>query len=380
MNAPMSKPIAPVPESNRELRSLFALSLRGLQRMFVPERGLFCHRLVQTDTRIDVEGLSPRYTLMTLLGLHRYEQLGSQSPFPVRDLTARLARAGDALENAGDLGLLLWTCAEVAPDFLDDALNNLAAASLFRKFAAAPGGPTMEVAWLLTGVAKAIAVQPARTKTLESVARDCYRLLRTNQGRSGFFGHLGVTSGAAGLLRGRVGSFADQVYPILALSAFARTFGDDEAQASARRCARAICAAQGKLGQWWWHFDAPSGRVVQRYPVYSVHQEAMGPMALFEVAGGGFDGPALKGLEWIDGRNELRQDLRDVHLGVVWRCLRFSGKAAMVGHEARFLMRPSLETVSARSLTVLRECRPYELGWLLYALCPRVVGDSSGTR
>src|SRR6185295_12279489 len=137
-------------------------------------------------------------------------------------------------------------------------------------------------------------------------------------------------------------------------------------------CAQAICDAQGPQGQWWWHYDAPTGRVVQRYPVYSVHQEAMGPMALFavkEATGKDFDQAALKGLEWIDGRNELKEDLRDPQIGVVWRCLRFPTTTSMLRQEARFFLHWQAEPRPMRGLTVLRECRPYELGWLLYAFC-----------
>ena len=35
------------------------------------------------------------------------------------------------------------------------------------------------------------------------------------------------------------------------------------------------------MGEWPWHYDSVTGRVVSRYPVFSVHQHAMGPMMLF---------------------------------------------------------------------------------------------------
>ena len=170
--------------------------------------------------------------------------------------------------------------------------------------------------------------------------------------------------------RGWIGSFADQVYPIYALTNFARAFGVGEALDNASACADGICRAQGPLGQWWWHYSATSGRVVQRYPVYSVHQEAMGPMALLEVAranGRDMTYPILHGLRWILGQNEVGQDMRDLELGVVWRSVRFPGKARMVYQEVANWARAGSEPAAVEGLTILRECRPYELGWLLFA-------------
>lgn len=110
------------PRDSLGIRDLLALSVAGLEAMFVRSGGVFCHRLIDTKTGLVTEGLSPRYTAMTLLGLHRYEKSGAPSPFPVRDLTVELVRNTAWLESIGDLGLLLWTCAEITPELLDDCI------------------------------------------------------------------------------------------------------------------------------------------------------------------------------------------------------------------------------------------------------------------
>lgn len=358
------------------VRDLLTLSVAGLGPMFVPARGMFCHRLVETKTGLVPEGLSPRYTMMTLLGLNRYEKSGYPSPFPVRDLTIELMRNTDWLEGTGDLGLLLWTCAEIMPELLEDCedcIERTNAAAALERSAEAKTGSTMELAWFLAGVAKRVLAEPAQRRHWESVARACYDLLKRNQGPSGFFGHLAIGTGPRGWLRGRIGSFADQVYPIFALSHFAEAFQVEQALASAQACARAICEVQGPLGQWWWHYDARSGRVVQRYPVYSVHQDGMAPMALLALSratGHDFSKPVLKGLQWIFGRNELRQDMRDLPRGVIWRSIRFSSRSRLLQQELRFWCQSGLDGASTTGLTVLHECRPYHLGWLLYAFSP----------
>ena len=58
--------------------------------------------------------------------------------------------------------------------------------------------------------------------------------------------------------------------------------------------------------------------------MYSVHQHAMAPMALFaaqDACNADFREPIYKGLEWIGGANELQQDLEDKSASVIWRCI-----------------------------------------------------------
>ena len=53
------------------------LAVAGLPQMFDKESGLFCYTLKHTDCGLAKQGLSRRYTIITLLGLHR---LGTRRP------------------------------------------------------------------------------------------------------------------------------------------------------------------------------------------------------------------------------------------------------------------------------------------------------------
>ena len=61
------------------------------------------------------EGISHRYTMMTLLGLDRFEKAGQTSPVPISPILDRLIADTGWIDCVGDLGLLLWTCAILAP-------------------------------------------------------------------------------------------------------------------------------------------------------------------------------------------------------------------------------------------------------------------------
>jgi hypothetical protein len=133
---------------------------------------------------------------------------------------------------------------------------------------------------------------------------------------------------------------------------------------------------QGDGGQWWWHYDWRRGTVIERYPVYSVHQYALAPMALVELAdaGGPDHGAAVSaGLKWLTERPETDAPLVVDDLGVVWRNV---GR-----HEPHKAVRAARSVASAGGHgfrlawlnlvfppgAVERECRPFELGWQLYA-------------
>jgi hypothetical protein len=367
-----SAPIVITGPTRTDIGGLIEGALKGLVPMFDVENQLFCFRLKQSGTKFVREGLSRRYTIMTLLGLQRSENAGLKSPVEILPVLDGLLRDTAWVTNIGDLGLLLWICAESSPQRLREVCSRVDLQGTFNQSRVVREGRTMELAWLLSGLVHASLAYPDEFHRIGDLAHRTYKLLCQNQGDHGFFGHLGRGGTITGLLRGRIGSFADQVYPIYALSKFAQMYGVREALETARNCADEICRVQGPMGQWWWHYNAATGRVAERYPVYSVHQEGMAPMALFalqEAAGLDYGEAIHKGLSWISGSNELACDLRDAS-GVVWRCI-YHGRRHKVYLDRILSILGSDANGSTNGKSLLPECRPYELGWLLYALAGR---------
>jgi hypothetical protein len=358
-----------------------SLATRGLMPMFDQQRQLFCYRLKKTDQGMVREGLSQRYTAMTLMGLYRLGQAGAVSPFDTESIFQPLLSDLSWVDNIGDLGILLWLCGVVCPERLGDLEKRLEIFTALTRFRGARQGVTMELAWFLTGLSYWGQAYPEKLPQLESVAFETYKMLTKNQGERGFFGHLSTSGSVAGLTRGRIGSFADQVYPIYAMAQFSRAYRHEEAANRALKCAVGICEVQGPLGQWWWHYDAPRGRVTEGYPVFSVHQHAMGPMTLFglgEAINHNFDEWIYKGLRWINSDNELGYDMEDPSRCVIWRCI-FRSRRSLARYFKAGLGRYS-DTVQhphPDELNILFECRPYELGWLLYAFANRAEHGSA---
>lgn len=353
---------------DRGLPELCDLAAAGLVQMFDSERQLFCHTYTRAREGMSRQGLSQRYTMMTLLGLHRYEASGRDSPIAIAPVLERLLRDTSWLTNTGDLGLLLWTCAELIPDRVAQVYSFVRAGEGLTRFSDGQQGCTMEVAWYLTGLAtcllKGYSNLPGQTEQIAAARR----ILELNCGLSGVYGHLSLSNSLKTRIRRKVGSFADQVYPTIALARLSQALNDSDARDMARRTAKKMCELQGAMGEWSWHYYSANGKVVSRYPVYSVHQHAMAPMMLFaaaEAAHCDFDKAIYKGLAWISGKNELGLNLIEPSLHLIWRCAYLESADAYLDTTLRLLrLRKGVTHAQPR---VRYECRPYELGWLLYA-------------
>jgi hypothetical protein len=355
-------------------KQLNNMAISGLAEMFDIEKNLFCFRVKKIDHGLVKEGISHRYTIISLLGLQQIESQGVSSPVSIPDALATLVESMRDIDNIGDVGLLLWLCSMASPQRLIQICSDLDIKNALVHYPDALERRTMELAWFLTGLSHTKLVLKDGIANLSDLAANTYNLLKSNYAGKGIFGHQSLTS-FKGMIRGRIGSFADQVYPIYALSRYAQAFSNEEALKIALDCAKTICHLQGSMGQWWWHYDSLTGKVVGRYPVYAVHQDGMAPMALFainEVSGQDFSKPIIKGLKWIAGNNELGYDLVDTSRNVIWRSI-YRQKYKMYCDEALSLFGLNRGGKIFKDIKINFECRPYHLGWILYAFAGREV-------
>jgi hypothetical protein len=356
---------------------LVETALAGLPRM-LDRTGAF----VFTTRPDGPEGRSLRYTGMTLIGLTAASRAGLDPRLDVVRLVDGLAARRHEITNLGDLGLLLWCLTDHYDPPLaayDEILDRIPAD------AASLGALTSsELGWLLSGLARLAERAPGR-RDVRDKARATFAALRANFTEdTGLFCYGGRAAGRVRRrLRRRFGFFDNQVYGILGGVDYARAAGDTTALAMAERCLDRVLEAQGELGQWAWHYDVRTGAVVDIYPVYAVHQHGMGPMALNAVARATnqrFDDAVSRSVAWVFGDNELGEEMVDAGRGVIWRSIRRGFAHNKLVHVFKALhllgLRGAADSLAARvnapeGLTVDRECRPYELGWLLLAQAGR---------
>jgi hypothetical protein len=354
---------------------LVSVAIRGLPRMYRSDTGEFAFRRERVRAHAGgwhtvTRGTSARYAAIVALGARHLPEdaqrealAGSTAADLVGHLTDRVA----GMSDLGDVALVCWAAAEAAHPGLAGALDRLRELD-----DASPPRYVVESAWVVSALA---ATRP-RHDVEEHLARGRGRLLASLAGGV-LFPHT-TGPGLTGWHRAHVSCFADQVYPIQALARLHASGDDPAALAAADACAARISALQGTGGQWWWHYDARTGALVEGYPVYSVHQHAMAPMALFDLAeAGGHDhGPALlRGLRWMTEVPELggATSLIDDDAALTWRKV-YRGDPHKIVRGARGLatrVRPGRRLAFVDTVLPARavdhECRPYELGWLLFA-------------
>lgn len=349
-------------------RDMLNITMQVLPRMYLQEHKMFCIRAPLVSGGLQPQDISVRYTLITLLGLKRLAEEGIEI-FDYQPLLSMLASRSDSIKGGGDLSLLLWACALIDPALMQKLLEDK---RLMERLESAPdiqGGYTMETAWLLAAIAHVAACAGELPPQLKKTAQSALDRIMENYGGKGIFGHQSRRT-LGGFLAGRIGTFADQVYPMYALAKYGRACRNEEAQQTALECARTVCMLQGALGQWWWHYDQVTGKRIGKYPVYSVHQYGMAPMALAAVSaatGADFSPSIYKGLDWLSENNELRTSLIDRQVGTIWRCMYKIDLYARLEEAAAIAGLPFFEPGSS-TLKILHESRPYCFGWLLYAL------------
>ncbi|HHI68446.1 MAG TPA: hypothetical protein ENJ97_03880, partial [Planctomycetes bacterium] len=169
-------------------RRLVPAAERGLRSMFLPDRNLFCFKAVGGGGgELKILGESPRYTAMVLAGIHslagpREEWEG----IPLGRVREALLAWSRGNAGPGDLGLVLLACLAAGGDGAEETARRILSR---RESFLAPGTgfTTMEMGWLLWGLAAALK-HGIGQEGLEETARGvAERLLGCQRERAGLF-------------------------------------------------------------------------------------------------------------------------------------------------------------------------------------------------
>lgn len=362
------KLVVPTAESRLSQNSpLVSYALNGLERCWLPEHRRWSH-IYHLDGRASPNESVPSsdvfYTLNVLLGMSRVAGIPSGIDLPeifsrnvllLTTLPVRKYAFGMALWSAAELGL------EIPEPVKCELRAILGDESQWRNFRA------QDLGMLLAGV---VAQARAGENEWGRYARPLYRFLKDR-----FHSGSGLFFNAPFGLRRRFSTFATQTYLSIACYQYGEFAGDPSALVMADTCVRRLIALQGPQGEWPWFFDALSGRVLDFYEVYSVHQYGMAP-ALLELAERfghrGSKDALIKGFYWVLGQNQLRRAMLVPELNLTLRSQVRKGelttkaprvvralKNVWLGNEGRL--------IDGADVEVRLECRSYELGWILWS-------------
>ena len=379
------------------VRTLCSLALARLPRMIDPATGLF-------NFGVSGEGLAPRgtsvrYTAMTALGLERAEAHGLGSPVDLDRLYEALSATLAGVDNLGDIGLVIWAAARRNRPLAERALRLIDEVPDHVHRRGSSSVHSTELALLTNGLTEALAAGVGSERDVRTRLDRAFRCLSNQRGPSGLLPFARHVSGrepppsARDRIQAELGFFDAQIYALLAALRRHEVLDDAEARAMARTIAERLLACQHPLGQWAWHYNARSGAVVDLYPVYSVHQDGMAPMALLSAERllGLSTVPAVaRGVKWLFGHNELNESLVDVEQGRIWRSIRRRAPLHRIVYPLKLASLVEVgrsfdlgaRLAAPRLLEIDQEMRPYHLGFCLYAFAaiagaPHVEGETS---
>ena len=298
---------------------------------------------------------SVRASAVVLIGLARAEDLSVDHGFSLGSLrTGLLNSIGLTGVSIGELGLALWAEAVV-----DGGATGEVLIEIRRRLPLDTDRlPLEELAWLVSGMSEA-AEQGGDRELLGEMAT----ALVSRAGRSGLLADSHRRVG------GSIGTIGAQLHAMVALHKADVSGGADDAGDSLATTAETVLGMQRSDGAWPGVIDSKRGEAAEVYPVFTVNQLALAPMA-FRHAGVEYGAAVDNGIEWARGGNRLGFDLvhpdeARIDHGIVPR-RHASSLIRGVGAATR-LIRGEPRDLAPDDLILDPHVSAEDLGWLLEA-------------
>jgi hypothetical protein len=351
---------------------LVCYALKGLENCWLAEHGCWSH-CYHLDGRPQPNQSIPEsdvfYSLNVLLGMSR---LTGRDRLPY-DIKATLERCSLRLltlpVRTYAFGMALWASAELRLELPLKVESHIHA--LLSERRNWQGFTAQDIGMLLTGLSAQFA---AGNRRGEHLLRPLFDFMVENYTSS-----TGLFYNSPGGWRRSFASFATQTYLTIACYNVAGVLKNERALALAAACVHKLISLQGPQGEWPWFYHVPSGKVVDFYEVYSVHQDGMAPAFLEHAERHGLPGARkalVRGFEWIYGANQLCQSMLRPEVGMIVRSHVRKGE---IDSKVQRLVRSSWNALAGSSqgltapsqLTLRLECRSYHLGWVLWSFGAR---------
>lgn len=312
---------------------------------------------------------SLRAGAIVLLGLLRADEVGLPHPFSTGALRTRVL--GDLAgpgAGPGELGLGLW--AESRAD--GGAVNEITALIAGKLSKGFEGIPLKRLAWLVSGLNEAstrVGGGPELDSLLERAEAALVARVVAN---TGFMSDLHHRIG------GGLTPVSGQFHSLTALCRLERAGREEAAAKAARSLLAALLEIQREDGSWPGVVDPVRGEAAALFPVFTVTQVALAPIALrlCRETGltGDIDAASHAGIEWARGNNRLGFDLVHENEARLDRGImpkRIPGAVSRGFTSAARRLRGRLPEPDRSDLILDPEVSSEDLGWVLEAWAGR---------
>ena len=354
------------------IKDLCYIAKTALMRFYSNENSLPNSSTILENGSFITNSYNLRYAIIAQLGITKWIHYHPKDKDLLPHLFERIILRLDEINNIGDLGLAVWLCTENNSEICIAIVEKLIKAWTFSK----NDCNATDFGWILQGLVRFVQNNNSVKDNVMHVLKEAYNLLINLYSTDTNLCYRHNRLQLKYKTSRQIASLADQVYPIIALANYGYHFGKQKSTDIAISVANTICKLQGRKGQWWWHYDVKNGLVAEEYPVFSVHQDAMAPMALLaidKIAGTDHRVFIMNGLKWLNGHNELGSRMIIQDEGIIWRDIHrrdflkmyrlIRGLLSIGGFE-------KIHKLTSKNLfgyKISMECRPYHLGWILYA-------------
>jgi hypothetical protein len=356
------------------MSKLIQASFSLLQKMYDPNRCLFSHKT-------DVDGAtytsdfsyphSLRYTINVLAGLQRAQEHRHVRWDVCGELDRFLNLHGQHITNAGDKGLLLYVAAHGRSQRQFRIFTEVR--DLVDQPARLRTLNLQEVSWMLSGLTEyaAVSQKPEAVTAAEDLFQFIDRYFLNKDTMLPFHD--------LSLWRRPFTTFGGIVYFLKALAEYAAAFNNKYAEVIFKEGVSKMLEFQGPRGEWPWFYNVFDSKVVDWYPIYSVHQDSMAALFLLpalDLSIGGAAQAIEKSYRWLFGNNQLGLPMMVTSPDFfIYRCIHRRGaleRPKRFGRSALLSAIPKSAGFAAnRQLEVIKHGRSYHPGWILFAWSPR---------
>jgi hypothetical protein len=360
--------------SYQEMVQIFCdIAKKGLARYYPSHSDQLPYTTLRKKNQFwNLTGDSVRYAAICQIGIQQWLRYHPEDTQKLPNLWPALKSRIHQISNVGDIALCLWAAADTQQEDMEAWTKAFTDLWLKQKNEC----NAVELGWVVQATILSERLNDSKLNTvIAPVLEQSHRLLAgLFRPETGLF-QRNYRGGRMHIDRS-VSSFADQVYPVVAMATYGKLTQDAKSREYAAMATDSICRLQGLQGQWMWHYDAQQGKVSEEYPVFAVHQHSMAPMAVLasdKVNHTDHNQSIELGMKWLWGSNELGENLVFQDQDIIWRDIErrepakisrvLRGLCCAYGLNGlhRCLRKPWF------GFKINHECRPYEYGWILYA-------------
>ncbi len=322
----------------------------------------------EAGAEADAGASTLRAGAIVLLGLLRAEEVGLSHPFSTGALRTRvLGDLGSDAAGPGELGLALW--AESRAD--GGAIGEITDLIAKRVQGRMDRVPLEQLAWLVSGLTASSERAGVELTTGLLDRAEAELLSRTAAGT-------GLMHDPHHRIGGGLTPIAGQFHSLIALEQLVGSERGENDREPARRLAGALLELQREDGSWPGIVDSLRGEAASLYPVLTITQVALAPLALRSAGRldleGDFSSAVQRSLAWAKGGNALgfhlihEQEAR-LDRGILPR--REPGAFSRGLSTAARRLRGRLPEPEPEALILDPEPSSEDLGWLLEAWAGR---------